>query len=50
MNVARQLIPLVESLAARLSVLADVNRSIHTPTYNKLIAAAVKEEGAAAKH
>jgi hypothetical protein len=43
MNVARQLLPLVDALAVRLAFLLDMNRSIHTATYNSLIAAVVEE-------
>jgi hypothetical protein len=32
---------LVEALVAKLYSLADINRAVHTPTYNRLIAAAV---------
>ena len=47
MNVARQLLPLVDALAVKLAFLLDINRTIHTKTYNTLIAAVVKEEEAA---
>ncbi len=35
---ARPLAPLVETAASRLARLAGVNRAVHTPTYNRLIA------------
>ncbi len=44
-SVAMPLVPLVEALATTLSAFADINRRIHTPTYNRLIAAAVDECG-----
>jgi hypothetical protein len=49
MSVARPLIPLVEALATKLSSLANINRTIHTPTYNRLIAAAAVVDGGIAK-
>jgi fructose-specific component phosphotransferase system IIB-like protein len=49
MSVAKQLIPLVEALVAKLYSLADINRAVHTPTYNRLIAAAVDGDEAMAK-
>jgi hypothetical protein len=36
--VARPLAPLVQSAAARLARLAGINRTVHTPTYNRIIA------------
>ena len=52
MNVARPLIPLIEALSVKIAFLLDVNRAIHSSTYNSLIAAAVggfAEAAAAAK-
>ena len=46
MSVARPLCPLVEALATKLSSLVDINRVVHTPTYNRLIAAVVAGDGA----
>ena len=52
MNVARPLIPFIEALSVKIAFLLDVNRAIHSSTYNSLIAAAVggfAEAAAAAK-
>lgn len=37
----RPLVPLVKALALKLSALSDLNRAVHTPTYNRLIFEAV---------
>lgn len=47
LGVARPLIPLIESAAARLSVIVAVNRAVHTQTYNRLIAEVAAEIGVA---
>jgi hypothetical protein len=39
-STARPLIPLIEAAAAKLLGLAAMNRTVHTPTYNRLIAEA----------
>lgn len=43
----RPLVPLVQSAAARLAHLAGVNRAVHTPTYNLVIAGAAARAAAA---
>jgi hypothetical protein len=39
-NVARPLIPSIEAAALKLVALSNMNRAVHTPTYNRLIAEA----------
>ena len=41
---ARSLIPSIEAAALKLIGVANMNRAIHTPTYNRLIAEAVVVE------
>ena len=41
-NAARSLIPSIEAAALKLAALANMNRMVHTPTYNSVIAAAVR--------
>ena len=43
LGVARPLISLIESAAARLSTIVAVNRAVHTQTYNRLIAEVAAE-------
>ena len=38
---ARSLVPSIEAAALKLVALTNMNRTIHTPTYNRLIAEAV---------
>lgn len=45
-HAARPLVPHIEALARRIAGLADINRAVHTPTYNRLIASAVADEDA----
>lgn len=40
-STARPLIPLIEAAAVKLLALTAVNRTVHTPTYNRLITEAV---------
>jgi hypothetical protein len=42
-NVARPMVPLIEAAARKLVSLANMNRTVHAPTYNVLIAEAVKK-------
>ncbi len=42
-NTARPLIPLIEAAALKLVALANMNRTVHAPTYNRLIADTVKQ-------
>jgi hypothetical protein len=37
---ARAVLPLIVAAAGKLTALANVNRAVHLPTYNKLIAEA----------
>lgn len=38
-SAARSLVPLIEAAALKLVGLANMNRTVHLPTYNRLIAA-----------
>ncbi len=37
----RPFVPRIEALAAKLAPVVAINRTVHTPTYNRIIAAAV---------
>lgn len=37
----RSFVPRIEALVAKLAPLVSINRAVHTPTYNRIIAAAV---------
>ena len=37
----RPFVPRIEALAAQLAPLVSINRTVHTPTYNRIITAAV---------
>ncbi len=42
-SAARPLVPLIEAAALKLVAVVNMNRTVHTPTYNVLIADAVKK-------
>ncbi len=45
-SAARPLVPLIEAAALKLVVVINMNRTVHAPTYNILIADAVKKAAA----
>jgi hypothetical protein len=42
-SAARAVVPLIEAAAGKLTALANMNRTVHLPTYNKLIAEAARK-------
>ena len=45
-SAARPMVPLIEAAAAKHTALANMNRTVHLPTYNKLIAEAAARKAA----
>ena len=43
---ARPIVPLIEAAAGKHAALANMNRAVHLPTYNKLIAEAAARKAA----